>query len=321
MNRVGAAGQGESVWLGWLLHATLTAFAPIAAARGESARSTLWLAHAATLRTALERDAWDGSWYRRGYFDNGASLGSASNDECQIDSIAQSWAVISGAADTERATQAMAAVEERLIRRADGIAVLFAPPFNRTARDPGYIKGYPPGLRENGGQYTHAAAWSVIAFAKLGQGDQAAELFSMLNPVNHTRTRTGLQRYKAEPYVVAADVYSVAPHIGRAGWTWYTGAAGWLYRAGIESILGFNLRGDRMLMTPCIPRQWAGFQIRFRHGATRYEIDVLNPHNVSQGIVSATLDGVSLPAGEVGVALVDDGVTHYLTLTLGLLCA
>ena len=190
-----------------------------------------WLKHATSLQAALEREGWDGDWYRRGYFDDGTPLGSATNDECRIDSIAQSWGVISGAADATRATQAMTAVDGQLIRRDAGLALLFAPPFDRTPLDPGYIKGYPPGIRENGGQYTHAATWSVIAFALLGQGDKAAELFSLLNPVNRTTTRANVHRYKVEPYVIAADVYSVAPHVGRGGWTWYTGAAGWLYRA------------------------------------------------------------------------------------------
>ena len=208
MNRVGELGRGESVWLGWFLHTTIKAFAPVARARGEKARAARWLKHATSLQAALEREGWDGDWYRRGYFDDGTPLGSATNDECRIDSIAQSWGVISGAADATRATQAMAAVDGQLIRRDAGLALLFAPPFDRTPLDPGYIKGYPPGIRENGGQYTHAATWSVIAFALLGQGDKAAELFSLLNPVNRTTTRANVHRYKVEPYVIAADVYS-----------------------------------------------------------------------------------------------------------------
>ncbi|HEV7432851.1 MAG TPA: hypothetical protein VGN77_07400, partial [Steroidobacteraceae bacterium] len=265
MNRVGEKGRGESVWLGWFLHATLTAFANIAQSRSDKARAKRWLAHAAALREALERDSWDGEWYRRAYFDDGTPLGSSSNDECRIDSIAQSWSVIAGVADPVRAAKAMQAVDEQLIRREDGLALLFTPPFDQTPLDPGYIKGYPPGLRENGGQYTHAAAWCVIAFAKLGQGDKAAELFSMLNPINRTSTRTGLRCYKVEPYVVAADVYSVPPWVGRGGWTWYTGAAGWLYRAAIESILGFNKRGNELMLAPCIPKSWPRFEIAFRH--------------------------------------------------------
>ena len=205
------------------------------------------------LATALESQAWDGDWYRRGWFDDGTPLGSATNEECRIDSIAQSWAVISGAARPDRAAQAMAAVERELILPHDGLALLFTPPFDRSPLDPGYIKGYPPGVRENGGQYTHAALWSVMAFAGLGEGDKAAALFWMLNPINHARTRTDMHRYKVEPYVVAADVYAAPGHVGRGGWTWYTGSAGWMQRAGVESILGLRIEGDKLRLDPCIP--------------------------------------------------------------------
>ena len=317
MNRVGEHGRGESVWLGWFLHATLAAFAPLAAARNETARAARWTTHAEALREALERDAWDGSWYRRGYFDDGTPFGSATSDECRIDSIAQSWSVISGAADAARATQAMAAVDEQLIRREDGLALLFTPPFDKTPLDPGYVKGYPPGLRENGGQYTHAATWSVIAFARLGQGEKAAELFSLLNPINRTSTRTAVRRYKVEPYAVAADVYSVAPHVGRGGWTWYTGSAGWMYRAGIEGILGFHLQGQHLLLTPCIPKAWPRFDIAFRYRSSRYEISVTNPAGVNRGAVCTTLDGTTLPAGETRILLLDDGATHHVEMILG----
>jgi len=317
MNRVGEQGRGESVWLGWFLHATLLAFAPLANARGQQARAAQWLAHAATLRVSLEREAWDGAWYRRGYFDDGTPYGSAASEECNIDSIAQSWSVISAGADPSRAAQAMQAVDEHLIRRDVGLALLFTPPFDRTTLDPGYIKGYPPGLRENGGQYTHAAAWSVIAFAKLGQGDRAAALFAMLNPINHSRTRTGLQQYKVEPYVVAADVYSVAPHVGRGGWTWYTGAAGWLYRAGIESILGFQKQGNHLLLSPCIPSDWRRFEITFRHATARYEIAVENPDGVSRGVVSIVVDDTPLPDRTSLIPLLDDGANHRVRVVLG----
>jgi cyclic beta-1,2-glucan glucanotransferase len=320
MNRVGEKGRGESVWLGWFLHATLSAFASVANARNEHARGAQWLAHAAALRESLEREAWDGAWYRRGYFDDGTPYGSAANDECRIDSIAQSWSVISEVADPVRGAQAMAAVEEQLIRRNDGLALLFTPPFDRTPLDPGYVKGYPPGLRENGGQYTHAATWSVIAFAKLGQGDKAAQLFSLLNPINRTSTRTGLWRYKAEPYAVAADVYSVPPHVGRGGWTWYTGAAGWMYRAGLEGILGFHQQGNYLLLTPCIPKEWPRFEILFRYHSARYEIVVENPNAVSRGVVHTALDGASLPDGGTRIMLLDDGATHHVQITLGDRC-
>jgi cyclic beta-1,2-glucan synthetase len=317
MNRVGEQGKGESVWLGWFLHATLTAFEPLAEARGEQARAAKWLSHSARLRASLEREAWDGDWYRRGYFDDGTPLGSSTSSECRIDSIAQSWGVISGAADPARALRAMAAVSQQLIRDDENLALLFTPPFDRTPLDPGYIKGYPPGIRENGGQYTHAAAWSVIAFAIQGDGDKAAELFSLLNPINHSSTRADVQRYKVEPYVVAADVYSVAPHLGRGGWTWYTGSAGWLYRAGLEAILGFRLRGALVLLDPCIPKAWPGFQIAFRYHSARYEITVDNPHGVSRGIAYAELDGERLPQGEARVPLLDDDRIHKVRVMLG----
>jgi cyclic beta-1,2-glucan synthetase len=317
MNRVGEGGKGESVWLGWFLYATLAAFAPLAEARHEQARAAKWLSHTARLRTALEQEGWDGDWYRRGYFDDGTPLGSSTSDECRIDSIAQSWGVISGAADPPRALRAMAAVDEHLIRGNEGLALLLAPPFDRTPLDPGYIRGYPPGIRENGGQYTHAAAWSVIAFAALGQGDQAARLFSLVNPINHTSTRADLQRYKVEPYVAAADVYSVAPHVGRGGWTWYTGSAGWLYRAGIEAILGLRLQGAFLLLAPCIPREWPRFEIVFNYRSTRYEIAVENPDAVCRGIAHAELDGRSLPAGPTRVPLMDDGRAHQVRVILG----
>jgi len=225
--------------------------------------------------------------------------------------------VISGAADTVRATQAMTAVDEQLIERDTGLALLFAPPFDRTPVDPGYVKGYPPGIRENGGQYTHAATWSVIAFALLGRADKAAELFSLLNPINRTTTRADVHRYKVEPYVIAADIYSKTPHVGRGGWTWYTGSAGWMYRAGIEWILGFQRQGSVLRMTPCIPAHWPGFEINYRHGTARYEIAVENPDRVGQGVVYAELDGRPLTDPLHWVPLVDDGNVHRVRIVLG----
>jgi cyclic beta-1,2-glucan synthetase len=317
LNRMGELGRGESSWLGWFLHTTLSSFARVANARGETARSARWVAHAVALRDALEREAWDGGWYRRGYFDDGSPLGSAASDECRIDSIAQSWSVMSGAADPDRAAEAMAAVDQRLIDRDSRLALLFDPPFDRTPRDPGYIKGYPPGIRENGGQYTHAATWSVIAFAELGQADKAAELFSMLNPVNRATTRADVHRYKVEPYVVAADVYSVAPHVGRGGWTWYTGSAGWMHRAGLEWILGFRVQGSSLRVDPCIPAHWPGFEIAFRHHDTTYTIVAENPEHVSRGVSYVELDGLRLAGGATTVSLVDDGAAHFVRLVLG----
>ncbi len=317
MNRVGENGAGESVWLGWFLHAALSAFVPLAEARRETGRAAAWRDHAAAVAASLEQEGWDGDWYRRAFFDDGEILGSAASDECRIDSIAQSWAVLSGAAPRERATQAMISVERELIRPDDGVAVLFAPPFDKTALDPGYIKGYPPGIRENGGQYTHAALWSVMAFAALGQGDKAVELFSLLNPVNHARTRAGVHRYKVEPYVVAADIYASAPHVGRGGWTWYTGSAGWMQRAGMESILGLTIRGAALRLDPCIPGTWPRFEMTVRRGSTRYDITVDNPSGVSQGVRLAELDGIEVLERPVQVPIVDDGGVHRLHVRMG----
>jgi cyclic beta-1,2-glucan glucanotransferase len=317
MNRVGELGKGESVWLGWLLHAVLSAFAPLADMRSELVRAAAWRTHAAALQAALEREAWDGDWYRRGWFDDGTPLGSATSEACRIDSIAQSWAAISGSADPDRATRAMAAVERELIRPEDGLALLFAPPFDRTSLEPGYIKGYPPGIRENGGQYTHAALWSVMAFAALGEGDKAADLFSLLNPINHTRTRANVHRYKTEPYVVAADVYAALAHAGRGGWTWYTGSAGWMQRAGMESILGLRIQGKFLLLDPCIPRDWRNFEMTVRHGSARYEIMVENPDKVMRGVRSAEFDGQAVTQRPVSFPLLDDAMTHRIRVTLG----
>jgi cyclic beta-1,2-glucan synthetase len=312
MNEVGAQGRGESVWLGWFLHAVLSEWAPLADARGEPERAGRWRRFAAELTPALEA-AWDGAWYRRAYFDDGTPLGSAVNDACQIDSIAQSWSVLSAAGDAARRTRAMAAVDEHLVRRADGLVALFTPPFDATMLEPGYIKGYPPGVRENGGQYTHAAVWVAIAFAALGNGDQAAEILTMLNPIVRGRD---VQRYRVEPYVVAADVYTEPPHAGRGGWTWYTGSAGWLYRAGVESLLGVRVRGARLLMDPCIPRGWPGFEIAFRYRSSRYEIAVENPRGVSRGVTSVEVDGVVLDGDRI-ITLTDDGATHRVRVVLG----
>jgi cyclic beta-1,2-glucan synthetase len=316
MDRVGREGRGESVWLGWFLHLNLKEFARIADGRGESGRAATWRNRAASLQISLEAEAWDGEWYKRAFFDDGTPLGSAENDECQIDSIAQSWAVISGAADPERARRAMASVEERLVRRDDRLVLLFTPPFDRTHADPGYIKGYVPGIRENGGQYTHAAVWAVVAFAGLGDGDRAGELFDLLNPIQQAGRRADAHRYKGEPYAVAADVYSQPPHAGRAGWTWYTGAAGWLYRAGVESILGFRKQGATLRLDPCIPRRWERFEIRYRHGKSLYRIHVENPKGVCRGVSRLELDGARLADG-ASVPLCDDGREHRVDLVLG----
>jgi cyclic beta-1,2-glucan synthetase len=309
MNRVGEHGRGESVWLGWFLHATLTAFAPIAQARGELALATSWLGNATKLRAALEQHAWDGEWYRRGFFDDGTPLGSNENDECRIDAIAQSWSVISGAASPARAARAMNSLESQLIRRDPPLAPLFTPPFERSAQEPGYVKAYPRGIRENGGQYNHAAVWTVIALAMQGKAERAMEVFSMVNPIRRATTRADVQRYKVEPYVVAADVYSEAPHAGRGGWTWYTGSAGWLYRAGLEWILGFRLRENRLTLSPCVPPQWPGFTIYYRFRNTPYEI-VVDRQPAADSQPQFTVDGHVQHPGRNVVDLLDDGGRH-----------
>jgi cyclic beta-1,2-glucan synthetase len=259
--------------------------------------------------------SWDGEWYRRGYYDDGSPLGSAQNDECQIDSISQSWAVLTGAVPTRFAERAMDAVRATLVARGSQIILLLAPPFDKSSQEPGYIKGYPPGVRENGGQYTHAAVWFVMAVARLGRGDEAVELFHTLNPVNHTRTAADVERYKIEPYVMAGDVYARTPHDGRGGWSWYTGSAGWMYRAGLESILGLRRHGDTFVVDPCIPSAWPEYRIVWTFETSRYEITVLNPERRCRGVATVVLDGA--PTDPEGIQLINDGATHVVTVVLG----
>ncbi|MFC7300008.1 GH36-type glycosyl hydrolase domain-containing protein [Herminiimonas aquatilis] len=316
MNRVGHEGKGESVWLAWFLYATLLRFAPVAEVRGDQVRVTRWLQHAEKLKEATEKHAWDGAWYRRAYFDDGTPLGSASNAECRIDSIAQSWSVISGAGDPGRSQRAMESVDQYLIRPGDDLILLFTPPFDKTPLDPGYIKGYLPGVRENGGQYTHAAVWCLIAYSMMGKGSQAHDLFKMINPANRTSTRTGMAAYKVEPYAVAADIYAESPHVRRGGWTWYTGAAGWLYRAGVEFILGLQVRADKLSLDPCLPPEWRNAKLHYRYGRSMYHINVVNPDGVSKGVVRVELDGVAVADKVVG--MFDDGATHTVTVVMGL---
>jgi cyclic beta-1,2-glucan synthetase len=316
MNRVGQQGKGESVWLGWFLHTILWEFSKIADARGEFKRAETWRLQVSALKAALEREGWDGGWYRRAFFDDGTPLGSASNTECRIDSIAQSWGMISGAAEPGRAARAMAAVNEQLVRQSDGLILLLTPPFDHTLLDPGYIKGYVPGIRENGGQYTHAAVWTLMAFAALGEGDKAGEFLRMLNPINRSASRAGVQRYKVEPYVMSGDVYAEPPHAGRGGWTWYSGSAGWFYRAGLEWILGFRVRGTILSIDPCIPRSWPNYSINFRYHSASYKIRVENPRGVSRGVARVEFDGKAVP-GPANIPLADDGNEHQILVILG----
>ena len=306
MNRVGMYGRGESIWLGWFLHNTLKRFASLATLmRNDPAP---YLQQADELSQALEAHAWDGDWYLRAFYDDGSRLGSRENIECQIDSIAQSWAVLSSAGDSTRAMQAMESVNQMLVKPAEQMILLFTPPFNKSTRDPGYIKGYLPGVRENGGQYTHAAIWTAWAFAKLGQGERAMELFRILNPINHADTLEKMMSYKVEPYVIAADIYSVVPHVGRGGWTWYTGSSGWMYRLGLEAILGINRAGNSLIINPCIPRDWTGFKVDYCFGSSHYKISVENPNGVNQSTKQITVDGKILPGNLI--QLVDDGQQH-----------
>jgi cyclic beta-1,2-glucan synthetase len=314
MNKVGAGGKGESVWDAWFLLAILDRFVPLAAQRGDADRAGRYRAEAERLRAAAE-SAWDGHWYRRAYFDDGTLLGSAENDECKIDSIVQTWAVISGRADPQRAREAMAAMDEMLVRRPEKLILLFTPPFDHGKLEPGYIKGYLPGIRENGGQYTHAATWVVQAAALLGQGDRAVELFGLLNPIGHAATPEDTARYKVEPYVMAADLYSVPPHAGRGGWTWYTGSSGWLYRVALETMLGFQLRGEQLEINPCVARAWKEFEIVYRHRSATYRIRVANPLGVERGVQQVTLDGQ--PVVGAALALADDGREHEVRVLLG----
>jgi cyclic beta-1,2-glucan synthetase len=315
MNTVGNKGKGESVWLGWFMCSILKSFAPICKDRGEEERAERYISISKNIVRAIEENAWDGNWYRRAYFDNGKPLGSIQNSECQIDSLAQSWAVISGAGDRERINTAMNALENYLVKRDEGLIKLLTPPFDEGDLEPGYIKSYVPGVRENGGQYTHAASWVVMAFALLGDGDKASELFGLLNPINHAKTHMELSKYKVEPYVIAADVYSVEPHIGRGGWTWYTGAAGWLYRVGIEYILGFKKYGDTLVIDPCIPKGWAGFDIKYKYKDTVYSIAVKNPDGVNKGVRKLVLDEREIDSDRIELA--NDKKEHKVEVILG----
>ncbi len=313
MNLVGEHGKGESVWLGFFLYEVLMRFTEVARTHGDVSFAERCEKDAAELRRNIERHGWDGEWYRRAYFDDGSPLGSASNPECRIDSIAQSWSVLSGAGDAGRSRIAMEAVDERLVRREHGLIQLLDPPFDKSALNPGYIKGYVPGVRENGGQYTHAAIWAAMAFARLGDNRRAWELFTMINPVNHARSAEEVATYKVEPYVAAADVYAVPPHTGRGGWTWYTGSAAWMYRLMVESLLGLRLEVDKLYFTPCLPADWEGFKMHYRYRETVYHIAVLQTQTGSD-VMSVTVDGVE--QHDKTVPLVDDHREHSVEVRI-----
>ena len=315
MNRVGIDGRGESTWLGWFLYSTLNRFAGLCERRGQDEPAAGYRQRASDLAQAIEHSAWDGDWYLRAFYDDGSPLGSSEDQECQIDSIAQSWGVLSGGGDPQRAARAMQSVSEHLVRRSERLALLFKPPFDKTLRDPGYIKGYPPGVRENGGQYTHAAVWSAWAFLELGRIEESFELFQLLNPILHADTSEKAALYRVEPYVVAADVYSVSPYTGQGGWTWYTGSSSWMYRLGLEGFLGLKKRGDWLEVDPRIPRDWTGFRFTYRFGSTTYEFQVQNPDHVDQGVQQVSLNGQALPGK--AIQLSQDGGMHTVLIVMG----
>ncbi|MFZ5969549.1 MAG: GH36-type glycosyl hydrolase domain-containing protein [Bacillota bacterium] len=315
MNTVGNKGKGESVWLGWFLYDTLLRFVPLCKKMGDTKRENLYKEAAAKILEGLEENAWDGAWYIRAFYDDGSPLGSSNNTECIIDSLAQSWAVITGGGREDRVGTAMESAEKYLVSREEGLIKLFTPPFDKSDQEPGYIKGYVPGVRENGGQYTHAATWVIYALAVMGQGDKAWELYHMINPINHTRTMIECNVYKVEPYVMAADVYAVAPHIGRGGWTWYTGAAGWMYKVGMEYIMGLRKRGEKLIIDPCIPKDWSQYNITYTYKETKYYITIKNPKHVNKGVIEIQVDGEKID--EKLISLDNDGKDHYVEVIMG----
>ncbi|MGB5096810.1 MAG: glycosyl hydrolase family 65 protein, partial [Porticoccaceae bacterium] len=325
MNLVGKQGRGESVWLGFFLCTVLRQFADLARGHGDTAFADFCLAQAQQLRHDIDAHAWDGAWYRRAWFDDGTPLGSAGSAECQIDSISQSWSVLSqvgpsgatGLVRSPRSLLAMEAVDQRLVRRDSQLVQLLDPPFDKSAVDPGYIRGYVPGVRENGGQYTHGAIWAAMAFAALGDRERAWELLTMINPANHARSPEGIATYKVEPYVVAADVYAVAPHIGRGGWSWYTGSAGWMYRLIMESLLGLRLEADKLHLAPCLPADWQAFKVHYRYRETVYHIAVTQTGVADAGTgtgVRVTVDGVE--QHDRIIPLVDDQREHWVEVSI-----
>jgi cyclic beta-1,2-glucan synthetase len=315
LSRVGLEGQGESVWNGWFLYDTLMLFADLCEQLDDRGQATRYRKKAQKYLEALEKNAWDGEWYLRAFYDDGTPLGSSESLEGQIDSLSQSWGVLTSGAQPDRARQAMEAVYQKLVKLDEQMILLFTPPFDQTEHDPGYIKGYPPGIRENGGQYTHAAIWAVWAFARLGDGDRAGELFKLLNPIYHAMSPEKAKHYRVEPYVVAADVYGAEPYTGRGGWTWYTGSAGWMYRLGVEAILGLRREGEKLKIDPCIPKDWPGYEMTYRVAETEYQIKVENPDRVNRGVRQILMDGEQIPGDRI--QLEGDGKLHQVVVVLG----
>jgi cyclic beta-1,2-glucan synthetase len=299
MNLVGKDGLGESCWLAWFIIDVMNGFMPFIEARGDGDRVSKYRKFTSELSEAMERHGWDGGWYRRAFFDDGTPLGSSENDECRIDSLAQSWGIISGAADPKRVRQGYEKACEVLVREQYSIIALLDPPFKDTSLKPGYIKGYLAGIRENGGQYTHAAAWMILASTLLGEGTRAFSMYQLINPARIGSSVEGIDRYCGEPYVLCGDVYSTSPHEGRAGWSWYTGSSGWMFRVGLENILGLKVYPDALEIAPVIPKDWKGFELTFAHKSVTYEIEVRNPHGRESGASQVTVDGVLIEGTRV----------------------
>jgi cellobiose phosphorylase len=291
MNEIGRHGRGESVWLGWFQIEVINRFAPLLEAQGDHQAADELRQRAERLRRAVEEHGWDGEWYRRAFYDDGSPLGSKENDECRIDSLAQSWAVISGAAPKERYEQAMMSADNHLVDRDGKLIKLLTPPFNKCAKNPGYIKGYPPGVRENGGQYTHASAWFIIATSMMGRGQEAFTLFDLINPVNHTTDQRGVDTYQAEPFVMCGDVYSEGSLRGRAGWSWYTGSSGWLYQAGLEYIIGLKVHPNHFSINPCVPASWSDFSVIYKRNGRTFHVKVENESGVERGVKTLEING------------------------------
>jgi cyclic beta-1,2-glucan synthetase len=315
MNLAGAGGKGESVWLAWFLVDVLQGMAELSDLAQQHELSQGYAEERNDLILRTEQAGWDGEWYLRGTFDNGTPLGSAANTEARIDSLPQSWAWLSGAADPERSEKALESAWQRLVREEEGLVLLFEPPFDKTEPSPGYIKGYPPGVRENGGQYTHAALWMAMAMARKGDGERAVKMLRMLNPIEHARDPESAWNYGVEPYVIAADVYRLTGRIGQGGWSWYTGSAAWMYRAWVEEIAGLKVRGEELRMNPVIPAEWEGFSLSYRHGETIYAIQVENPHACERGVAWVEMDGQRVPGG---IIQLEQGlVKHQIVVRMG----
>jgi cellobiose phosphorylase len=314
MNRVGDQGKGESVWLAFFLYDVLIQFAKVAVIYKDPAFAEHCRKEAFNLQKNIEQHGWSGEWYLRAYFDDGTPLGSPTNEECQIDSLTQSWSILSEAGDPERSRKGMESVNARLVRRDKALVQLLDPPFDKSSLNPGYIKGYVPGVRENGGQYTHAAIWVAMAFAKMKDSKNAWEVLSLLNPINHARTPEAVMKYKVEPYVLAADVYAFEPHVGRGGWSWYTGSAGWMYRLMIESLLGLRLEGEDLFIEPCFPEEWSAYTIHYRFRQTVYHLHIQKVTQAGEKS-GTTVDGNYNPVNVIHMT--DDGREHWVEVNVG----